>query len=448
MYFNKIGKKLFSYTLLISFAVSLAGCSSSSQDSDMTVSNMASAVPQGNADATEEKANSEEEQANSKKEQGPCEMYAYCNDKYFYSLSENNNVLVRDFEGKLSSRYKLKDLLGGEWIAYSYACYVNNEELFVEVHFWEEKDSLYKIPLDEEGMPIYGKSEKIYEFSDMEDVEGVYADTDYIIFFDGENVYREYDRTSKTYNTVDGTDAKYIHTNAWGPTYNIMDNLENGNILLEKDGALYAHQIGSQKVQPLLPDEKITPEEDLELCICTADGKIYYVKTPYPYSGSLKDALKYAKKQDIWYYDTRNGTNEKLVTAGQIQEALTGKQSDGITFFFSDIFEKDGKIYMDLNPEDWENDSKSTMQFLSYSPDSGSITYEKGVNDYLRYLEYDVHTDMEDSYFPYILEIINGKCIIDYDYREYYFDLNTGEKGKTNKKMPEYYYLQWARIPD
>lgn len=428
------------FTLVISFAAGLTGCSTS-QNSGLTGGDAASAVPQEKADATE---------TNSKEKPGACETYTFCNDKYFYSASDMDRIIVRDFKGELVARYELKDLLGMKGIAYSHASYVNNEEIFVEVSFWkgkwEAKDVLWRIPLDEEGMPISGKSEKISDCSDTEGFVGVYADADYIIFFDGKDVYREYDRKSKTYNTVDGTDTKYIRTNPWVVDYNIMDNLENGNILLQKDGALYVHEVGSQKVQPLSLDGKITSKAELNLC--AADGKIYYAKTMYS-NDSSEDVLK---KEDVWCYDTASGTNEKIVTAGQIQEALTGKQSDEITFTFSDLFVRDEKIYMLLDTEGSEDGSKPTMQLLYYSPDSASITYEEGVNDYLRYLEYDIYGEEEmndaDIYIPYIKEIVEGKCIIDFDYREYYFDLETGEKGELKRKTPEYYYSRWVAFPD
>ncbi len=439
MFINEIRRKLLSFTLLISFAVGLAGCGSTSQDSHRTDSDEVSTAPQQKADDTEEEANSEGEH-------NLCETYVYCNDKYFYSLSHSDNVLVRDFEGKLIARYKLKDLLGVKGIVFSYASYVNNEEVFVEVSFWEEKNALWRIPLDGEGMPIPGKGEKIYEYSDTDDLGGVYADNDYIIFFDEKNVYREYDRESGTYNTVDGTDAKYIRTNAWLMDYNIVDNQEDGNILLQKDGALYVHQIGSHKVQPLSLDGKINSEDVLN--ICSADGKIYYVRTSA--INNLSEVV--LRKQDVWCYDTENGTNEKLVSAGQIQEAVTGRQSDKIAFRFSDIYEKDGNIYMMIKTEGLEDGSKPTMQLLYCSRFSGSITYEKRVNDYLRYLEYDIYEEEKmneaDIYIPYVKEIIDGKCIIDFDYKEYYFDLETGEKGQIKKKMPEYYYSSWVMIPD
>lgn len=425
MIITALERKQFALMLFVCILVVLPGCTRHSGGVDKTT-DLTQVTSSGEADGQADAANAQQE-------------YAYCNDKYFYSMSNSDILRLRDFEGKIAERFPLKELLGVKGIAMSYVSYVNNEEIFVETSFWENDDCLWCIPLDDAGIPDGRQAEKFYEYPDTHEVSGVYADENYIIFFD-ESSYQEYDRREKKYLTVDGTDAKYLRTNASWMDYNIIDNLEMGNILLQKDKALFVHQLGSEKVIPLSLDGKLSSETVLG--VCSTAGRIYYEK------GGFDTVMQ----QDIWCYDTKKGTNEKILPWEKLRAAVLGERSDGQEDIeLSDLYEQNGQIYMALDVA-IDADADSLTQLWRYSPESGELTAEKGVNDYLRYLQEDIYTGDErfeyDMYDPYVKVIVCGKYIIDFAYKEYFYDMESGETSEIKKGMPEYYYSQWAIFPD
>ncbi len=93
---------------------------------------------------------------------------------------------------------------------------------------------------------------------------------EYIIYFVN-GTYFEYDRKAKTNLPIDRTDASYRCASGF-VFYSVLEMLENETIILEKNGKIYAHHLGSREVVPLKLGGKLTTSDRLH--ICSFNGKI------------------------------------------------------------------------------------------------------------------------------------------------------------------------------
>lgn len=364
--------------------------------------------------------------------------YPNANDRMVYLPLDDGTVEQWSLDGTYQKSFSLPteemeedDLL---WVG-------NEEMLWCDCDFENEKDTIYSIPIRQtksgEELVIEDKK-KLFTFGDeyMDSICGgsggylgtagqVYADEDNIIFMANFELYR-YDRKkgNKPEKIDTGDDYPFISHYALSLSSQIAGNQviyhtgrESGKIE-ENAYGFWIYTMG-QKQSERIDDRCFS---DAAYVADSAHNKVYY---------------QIIDDQSIWEYDCGTGERKELITEAQFQQCFENNQLKWDEPYYKDsLFVEENTVYYVRNHEN--------PQIFSYSLTDGVLSYEKELTAAVQRSGYCEAAD----YSNVRLMILEGKVLLywdgDGDLDEDFYvciDISTAEMKEVTQKDSEKIYF-------
>ncbi len=344
------------------------------------------------------------------------DVYPYHSSRCVYIQGSDNKLGQRTLEGKKLQTFFVPGLKSkyDDWCIEA----VTDHEILYTVDASEKPSELWSVPLEDTDGKESLAPERAQKILEGENINVIYADSDYIACRSDESGYFDYDREEKKKTAVDMADSgqvydktdEYVITQGMGTSDTILLSkrvFEEGGYELRD---LYVHKVGSGKVKKIHDVVEDVEEVDLINDYVYFDNRIFY-----------------NIDKEVWCYDVEREEKRLLLTEDMLSSFWQGGPEECID-----------KIHVD-----------STKLYIeAYTPDVKKIfscSWRLGEKQECKW-EKDLDTclnKMREDFEGVFIETIQlGRCFyavhIDWDVsKRYCYDLERETNQKVNKDDPE-----------
>ena len=272
------------------------------------------------------------------------DVYPYHSSRCVYILGSDNKLEQRTLEGKKLQTFSMPGLKSekDDWRIEA----VTDHEILYTVDGSDDDSEnpleLWSVPLEETDGKESLAPDRAQKILEGDDINVIYADSDYIACRSDESGYFDYDREKGKKTAVDMADSgqvydtadEYVVKQGMGTSDTILLSKRLNRSTYDELCDLYVHKVGSGKVKKI---HDVVQDED--------EDELYELTNDYVY---FDNRIFYGIGKEVWYYDVEQEKKQQLLTEDMLS-SLWQEDPEG---YIENIYVDSKKLYIIVNISD------------------------------------------------------------------------------------------------